>query len=285
MSPTMSASLRARQECAEELAQGLRRHLRKAEERERRRDSQIIIPRDIALTSAPSRLPALGDPDKPGNFCRRGGWGCGPGEGLCQAPRSPLHHTADRHLRTFLPKPVSCWFRAKCAAFPPGSVRKWPGLDSNRLLCFPNQASVQFTEPQQCPFFQGASPALPPSPSSENTSPSVCKASASCLTPLIYKANRMFLLTHIMLSLLMQKTIPGGRPRGTLETCQHKLFKRSVRQILQDNISHNGVKIIFFFGPFQPLLWRADRNYFLTLLPEQKSGRSCVYLFNTMISS
>lgn len=152
VSPTMSASLRARQECAEELAQGLRRHLRKAEERERRRDSQIIIPRDIALTSAPSRLPALGDPDKPENFCRRGGWGCGSGEGLCQAPRSPLHHTADRHLRTFLPKPVSCWFRAKCAAFPPGSVRKWPGLDSNRLLCFPNQASVQFTEPQQCPF-------------------------------------------------------------------------------------------------------------------------------------
>ena len=218
-----------------------------------------------------------GDPDKPGNFCRRGGWGCGPGEGLCQAPRSPLHHTADRHLRTFLPKPVSCWFRAKCAAFPPGSVRKWPGLDSNRLLCFPNQASVQFTEPQQCPFFQGASPALPPSPSSENTSPSVCKASASCLTPLIYKANRMFLLTHIMLSLLMQKTIPGGRPRGTLETCQHKLFKRSVRQILQDNISHNGVKIIFFFGPFQPLVWRADRNYFLTLLIHKSWSRRSDY--------
>ena len=158
----MSASLRARQECAEELAQGLRRHLRKAEGRERGRDSQTVIPRDIALTSAPSCLPALGDPDKPGNFCRRGGWGCGPGEGLCQAPRSPLHHTADRHLRTFLPKPVSCWFGAKCAAFPPGSVRKWPGLDSNRLLCFPNKATAQFREPQQCPFFQGASPALPP---------------------------------------------------------------------------------------------------------------------------
>lgn len=207
--------------------------------------------------------------------------GGGPLPGTTVSP----HHTADRHLRTFLPKPVSCWFGAKCAAFPPGSVRKWPGLDSNRLLCFPNKASAQFREPQQCPFFQGASPALPPSPSSENTSPRVCKTSASCLTPLIYKANRVFLLTHIMLSLLMQKTIPGGRPRGALETCQHKRFKRSVRQILQDNISHNGVKIIFFFGPFQPLLWRADRNYFLTLLPEQKSGRSCVYLFNTMISS
>lgn len=66
-------------------------------------------------------------------------------------------------------------------------------------------------------FFQGASPSLPSSPCSENTSPNVCKASASCLTSLIYKANRIFLLTHIMLSLLMQKTIPGGRPRGPLK--------------------------------------------------------------------
>lgn len=173
----------------------------------------------MALTSAPSCPPALGDPDKPRIFSPRGGGGCRLGEGLCQAPSSPLHHTADRHLRTFLPKPVSCWFRAKCAAFPPGSVRKWPGLDSNRLICFPNMASAQFREPQSCPFFffQGAPPSLLPSPCSENTSPNVCKASASCLTSLIYKANRIFLLTHIMLSLLMQKTIPGGRPRGPLK--------------------------------------------------------------------
>lgn len=139
------------------------------------------------------------------------------GEGLGQAPSSPLRHTADRHLRTFLPKPVSCWFRAKCAAFPPGSVRKWPGLDSNRLICFPKKASAPFREPQQCPFFQGAYPSLLPSLGSENTSPSVCKASASCLTSLIYKANKMFLLTHIMQSLLMQKTTPGGRPGGPLK--------------------------------------------------------------------
>lgn len=54
-------------------------------------------------------------------------------------------------------------------------------------------------------------------PSLKSTSPSVCRASASCLTSLIYKANRMFLLTHIMLSLLMKKTIPGGQPRGPLK--------------------------------------------------------------------
>lgn len=54
-------------------------------------------------------------------------------------------------------------------------------------------------------------------PPLKSTSPSVCKASASCLTSLIYKANRMFLLTHIMLSLLMKKTIPGGQPRGSLK--------------------------------------------------------------------
>lgn len=143
----------------------------------------------------------------------RGAGGGRPG----QAPSSPLRHTADRHLRTFLPKPVSCWFRAKCAAFPPGSVRKWPGLDSNRLICFPKKASAPFREPQQCPFFQGAYPSLLPSPGSENTSPSVCKASASCLTSLIYKANRMFLLTHIMQSLLMQKTTPGGQSGGPLK--------------------------------------------------------------------
>lgn len=178
------------------------------------------------------------------------------------------HHAADRHLRTFLPKPASCWFRAKCAGFPPGSGRKRPGLDSNTLICFLNKAPAPFREPGRCPFFPGClSLSLP-----GNTSPSVCKASASCLTSLIYKANRTFLLTHIMLSLLMQKTIPGGRPRGPHETCQHKLFKSSGRQILQDNISHNEVKIIFFFGPFQPLLWQADRNYFLTLLPDQNSG-------------
>lgn len=148
------------------------------------------------------------------------------GEDLCQAPSSPPPvppvlpsppphtHTADGHLRTFLPKPASCWFRAKCAAFPPGSVRKWPGLDWSRMVCFPNKASAPLKEPQQCPFFQGACPSPPPSLSSGNTSPSVCKASASCLTSLIYKANRVFLLTHIMLSLLMQKTTPGGRPGG-----------------------------------------------------------------------
>lgn len=62
------------------------------------------------------------------------------------------------------------------------------------------------------PIFPGCRSLPPPSLGSGNTSPSVCKASASCLTSLIYKANRMFLLTHIMLSLLMQKTTPGGRP-------------------------------------------------------------------------
>lgn len=51
----------------------------------------------------------------------------------------------------------------------------------------------------------------------KSTSSSVCEASASCLTSLIYTANKMFLLTHIMQSLLMKKTIPGGQPRGPLK--------------------------------------------------------------------
>lgn len=143
----------------------------------------------------------------------------------------------------------------------------WFGLKHADLFSQQGPNSIQGAGEMPV-FFPGClSLSLP-----ENTSPSVCKASASCLTSLIYKANRTFLLTHIMLSLLMQKTIPGGRPGGPHETCQHKLFKSSGRQILQDNISHNGVKIIFFFGPFQPLLWQADRNYFLTLLPDQNSG-------------
>lgn len=78
---------------------------------------------------------------------------------------------------------------------------------------------------------------------------------------------------------------PRGSAGETLRTCQEKLFKHSTRQILQNDISHNEVKIIFSFRPFQPLLWTADRNYFLTLLPEQRSVWSGVYLFNMMISS
>lgn len=156
----------------------------------------------MALTSVPSRPPALGDHDKPKNVSTRDEWGVWRGRTSARrhplpllsplrAPPPPVSpslptHTADGHLRTFLPKPASCWFRAKCAAFPPGSVRKWPGLDSSRLVCFPNKASALLKEPQQCPFFQGACPSPPPSPGSGNTSPSVCKASASCLTSLIY---------------------------------------------------------------------------------------------------
>lgn len=78
---------------------------------------------------------------------------------------------------------------------------------------------------------------------------------------------------------------PGGPTQETLGTCQRKLFKHSTRQIIHNDISHNEVKIIFSFWPFQPLLWTADRNYFLTLLPEQRSVQSGVYLFNMMISS
>lgn len=78
---------------------------------------------------------------------------------------------------------------------------------------------------------------------------------------------------------------PGGSTQETLGTCQRKLFKHSTRQIIHNDISHNEVKIIFSFWPFQPLLWTADRNYFLTLLPEQRSVQSGVYLFNMMISS
>lgn len=146
----------------------------------------------------------------------------------------------------------------------------WVGLKHADLFSQQGPSSIQGA--REMPAFPGCLSLSASLSLSENTSPSVCKVSASCLTSLIYKANRTFLLTHIMLSLLMQKTIPGGRPRGPRETCQHKLFKSSARQILQDNISHNGVKIIFFFGPFQPLLWQADRNYFLTLLPDQNSG-------------
>lgn len=154
----------------------------------------------------------------------------------------------------------------------------------NRLICFPNVASAQFREPQQCPFFQGASPSPPPSLLWEQITQ--CLQGSCFLFDIPYlqsKQNVPFNTHHA--NFINAENNPRGPTRGTLETCQHKLFKRSVRQILQDNISHNGVKIIFFFGPFQPLLWRADRNYFLSLLPEQKSGRSCVYLFNTMISS
>lgn len=164
----------------------------------------------------------------------------------------------------------------------------WSGLKQTDLFSQGGlHCSGEFRELQSCPFFQGASvrrPCQPPCP---------CSAPiTSCLQgfcglfdiPYLQSKQNVPFNTHHA-KFINAENNPRGPTLGTPKTCQYKLFKRSVRQILQDNISHNGVKIIFFFGPFQLLLWRADRNYFLTPLPEQKSGRSCVYLFNTMISS
>lgn len=137
------------------------------------------------------------------------------------------HHAADRHLRTCLPKPASCWFGAKCAGFPPGSARKRPGLDSNTLICFLNKAPSSIQGAREMPAFPRCLSLSTSLSLSENTSPSVCKVSASCLTSLIYKANRTFLLTHIMLSLLMQKTVSGGRAGAQRDLPEQTLQKLS----------------------------------------------------------
>lgn len=115
-----------------------------------------------------------------------------------------------------LPKAIPCWLRTQSVPFSHqyqrGNHLTWIlGLD-----CFFNKAFALAQDGQRlCKFSR-----LPPkihTHTLENTLPSACKASASCLTSLIYKANRMFLLTHITLSLLMKKTIPGGQPRRPSE--------------------------------------------------------------------
>lgn len=136
----------------------------------------------------------------------------------CSTPSCVPCQAAGRRSCTFIPKPLPCCFGAEHRAFPPGSARKTPHSGSQAGL-FPqqspglNKAITPFLSFPGLAFFFHAN--MPPP--LKSTSPSVCEASASCLTSLIYKANRMFLLTHIMLSLLMKKTIPGGQPRGSLK--------------------------------------------------------------------
>lgn len=134
-----------------------------------------------------------------------------------------LHHPASP---TRLP--VGAWEFPLMSASPPAlgqsTQLSWWDQKRNPLIWvrrqhhFPSKALVWISWSHYFWVFQGFYFSMRASPLPlKNTSPSVCKASASCLTSLIYKANRMFLLTHIMLSLLMKKTIPGGQPRGPLK--------------------------------------------------------------------
>lgn len=141
----------------------------------------------------------------------------------CPAPPCLPCQAAGRPSCPFLPELLPCSPGAERAAFPPGSARKLLGLGSQAGL-FPQQslglgkAVTLFLSFLRLLFFHASIPPPPHTPRPlKSNSPSVCEASASCLTSLIYKANRMFLLTHIMLSLLMKKTIPGGQPRGPLK--------------------------------------------------------------------
>lgn len=138
----------------------------------------------------------------------------------CSASLSIPHKAAGGYSRASPPEHISCCLGAERTAFPLGWVRKVLHLGSQAAL-FPQQSLILDKAVTLLLSFPGLlffHTSIPPPPQpSKNTSPNVCKASASCLTSLIYKANRMFLLTHIMLSLLMKKTIPGGQPRGLLK--------------------------------------------------------------------
>lgn len=130
----------------------------------------------------------------------------------CSAPPCGSCQAVGRCSCAFLPKLLPWWFGAERTAMLLGShLRSQAGSFPQQCLSWDKAVTLCLSFPRLL-FFHASIP-----PPLKSTSPSVCEASASCLTSLIYKANRMFLLTHIMLSLLMKKTIPGGQPRGPLK--------------------------------------------------------------------
>lgn len=109
------------------------------------------------------------------------------------------------------PRPSPAGLGHRVYIFPTSISKETASLGFSGWIVFSTKPWIWLKVVRAFPNFPGLSPSTH-THTSENTLPSVCKASASCLTSLIYKANRMFLLTHIMLSLLMKKTIPGGQP-------------------------------------------------------------------------
>lgn len=118
------------------LVQRLQGYLRKVYERDRGSYGQIIVFKDMVLIFVFFCLLVLGDFDKLRNFLKSDGWGCGLGEGFCQASLFFFYYIVDRYLRIFFFKFVFCWFRVKCVVFLLGLARKWFGLDLKQIDLF-----------------------------------------------------------------------------------------------------------------------------------------------------